>query len=423
MTRRKWQWLFWLTGLGLAAWWLRPSDRGAAHDAYFARLNQLLRQAGQGRPVLVLDLDRLDHNLALLRAHIQPPRYYRVVAKSLPSLPLLQYIFEKTGSRQAMVFHEPAIHILAATFPNIDLLLGKPMPVQAVEHFYATFATSSAFDPAKQLQWLVDSPERLAQYAALAASRQVSMQVNIEIDVGLHRGGLRHPQELPSMLSVIAASPWLKFSGLMGYDAHVASAPTPLATVQGELQAVLAAYNAFVAAGKAAQPTWFEAPLTLNGAGSKTYKLYKPEDILNDLAVGSALVKPSDFDVPTLVDHQPALYIATPVLKKLAGTKIPYLEFAAPLMKWWNPNLAMTYFIYGGGWLADYVSPQGLQDNSIYGFSTNQAIVNASGATQLEVDDYIFLRPKQSEQVMQMFSEILAIRAGQIVARWPTMGF
>ena len=61
--------------------------------------------------------------------------------------------------------------------------------------------------------------------------------------------------------------------------------------------------------------------LTLNAAGSPTYTLWgNVEGIANELSIGSGFVKPLDFDLPSLANHRPALYIATPVLKSSAGT-------------------------------------------------------------------------------------------------------
>lgn len=402
---------------------LRPRDDGHAYSEYFADLNRLLRREGQGRPVLVLDLDRLDGNLRIVNETLRSPRGFRVVAKSLPSLPLLRYVFERSNTRRAMVFHEPSIRELALAFPDSELLLGKPMPIQAARHFYASFPTDAAFSPARQLQWLVDDEARLAQYADFAAESRIAMRVNLEIDVGLHRGGLRDPGQLRAVFERIEASPWLTFSGFMGYDAHVASAPPVLSSVGSALEDVRGRYRAFVDEGRRLRPDWFTPTTTLNGAGSKTYMLYKADDPLNDLALGSGLVMPTDFDVPTLTRHQPALFIATPVLKVNAGTTIPYLESLTGAFSWWNPNWQRSYFVYGGGWLADFVAPTGLRDNAIYGFSTNQAIVNGSAATALNVDDHVFLRPRQSEQVMQMFGEILAVRGGEVVERWPAMAW
>ena len=66
-----------------------------------------------------------------------------------------------------MVFHQPFLNQVAAHFPQADVLLGKPMPVVAAHNFYRQFA-GGGFDPAQQLRWLLDTPERVTQYDELA---------------------------------------------------------------------------------------------------------------------------------------------------------------------------------------------------------------------------------------------------------------
>lgn len=399
---------------------LKPADEGAPYDPYFAALNEELKASGPGRPVLVLDLDRLDHNLDILMSHIRPPKAYRVVTKSLPSVDLIRYICDRTGTSRAMAFHQPFLNVLAKELPEADILLGKPMPVRAVETFYDRLGGDAAFDPSRQLQWLVDSHERLVQYESLAGERGLRMRINVEIDVGMHRGGLSRPEELGPILEAIRkASGRLEFVGFMGYDAHVAHAPSLLSSPAKALDNVLESYQTFIDFGRTRFPALFAGGLTFNGAGSKTYRLYDHETIVNDLAAGSGLVKPVDFDVPTLADHLPALFIATPVLKKSAGTRIPFIELLSPLITWWDPNRARTFFIYGGRWMAETVSPAGLKLNTVYGLSSNQQILNGSDRIEAGVDDHVFLRPTQSEAVMLQFGDIVIIREGKIVDRWP----
>ena len=104
-------------------------------------------------------MDRLDRNLALLTSVIKPPLSFRIVVKSLPSVRLVRYIMEKTGTKKLMVFHQPDVSLLAAEFGgDIDILLGKPMPVSAVREFYRGFTGRSGFNPAAQVQWLADTP-------------------------------------------------------------------------------------------------------------------------------------------------------------------------------------------------------------------------------------------------------------------------
>jgi len=127
-------------------------------------------------------------------------------------------------------------------FPDADILLGKPLPVAAAAQFYRDY--QAPFNPAKQLHWLIDTPERLKQYLNLAQQQQLSLQVCIELDVGLHRGGVDNDTALFEMLSCIRQHPQqLSFSGFMGYDAHVAKLPRIFGTPDQILAKSLAIYQ------------------------------------------------------------------------------------------------------------------------------------------------------------------------------------
>ncbi len=403
---------------------IKPSDRGASYTRYFAALNADLKKEGPGRPVILVDMDRLDRNLALLTSLIKPPLSYRIVVKSLPSVRLVRYIMEKTGTKKFMVFHQPDVSLLAEEFGgDIDILLGKPMPASAVREFYRGFTGRTGFNPAAQVQWLADTPARVNQYRSLAAERNISMKISVEIDVGPHRGGIATMADLDEALDAIAASGGsLVFSGFMGYDVHAGSAPAVFSgrerAIRSAFDETMERYRAFYDHAKKKYPALFTGALTLNSGGSHTYRLFDGTGPVNDISVGSGLVKPSDFDTVLLKDHEEALYVATPVLKKLDGTTIPFLEKLSWLWSAWDPNMQRTYFIYGGEWRAAYCSPSGLQRNSLYGMSTNQAIVNGSARTGIGVDDYIFLRPTQSEGIMREFGDIVLVRGGKIADRW-----
>jgi D-serine deaminase-like pyridoxal phosphate-dependent protein len=270
------------------------------------------------------------------------------------------------------------------------------------------------------LQWLIDTHERLAQYRQLARERSTRMRINIELDVGLHRGGISEAQGLRPLLETIAGDPeHLIFTGFMGYDPHISRSEKLFIPVRKAFDRVLKRYAGFIGYLKSEFPEMYSDSLTFNGAGSPTYAYYENVDLLNDISVGSALLKPRNFDLDSLVDHQPAMFIATPVLKKLQGVNIPFLEFAAPLMRKLKRSWGTTLFIYGGYWKAVPHSPAGLATNSLYGRSTNQEMLNAPENIAVDVDDYIFFRPTQSESVMLQFGDLLVVRGGEIVDRWP----
>lgn len=413
-----------LTLAGTASW-LRPSSADGGHGPYFQGLDDTLRQHGPYQPRLIIDRQRLLANIDLLSQQLAGQFNYRIVTKSLPSLPLLKLVMARTGTRRLMVFHQPFLNQVASALPDADVLLGKPMPVKAARQFYHDLPAASpgSFEPAHQLQWLIDSPERLAQYDQLAAELGLQLRINIEIDVGLHRGGIRAPAELVPMLNHIEQSPRLSFAGFMGYEPHIVKAP---GSVTWRRDQAMARYQGFV---DQAEQTLGRSirNLTLNTGGSTTYTLYRDQHerfAANEIAAGSALVKPTDFDLPTLADHQPAAYIATPVLKVVEPPEIPGIPGLGRLMGWWNPNRHKAVFIYGGDWKAVAESPAGLSPNPIYGRSTNQEMLNGSAALALQPDDWVFLRPSQSERVFLAFDGIDSYDGNDRRSHehWPVLG-
>lgn len=410
-----------LLGLGalglLGGWALRPSDSGQPHAPYFAALNQLLRRQGGGLPLLVVDLDRLDHNAELLAQQLGNQLPLRLVAKSLAATGLLEYLAKKLGTQRFMVFHQPQINQLALSFPQADLLLGKPLPSAAALRFYQQLPQGSAFVPATQLTWLIDSPLRLQEYAALANALGQPLQIAFEIDIGLARGGFATPADLAAALTWLRNTPnQLRVRGLMGYDAHLAHPPFWTDQHRAFAQST-ARYRAFISRAATFSELWPQQPL-LNGAGSLTYALHTRLDTpLNEVAVGSALLKPSDFDNESLSPQQAALWIASPVLKALAG-QLPFLDDAHTLLQRWNRNRQQAYYLYGGQWPATPISPAGLSYDALYGRSANQERLIGSAGTGLQVDDWVFLRPQRSEGLFELFNQLYLLRNGRLVGSW-----
>jgi D-serine deaminase-like pyridoxal phosphate-dependent protein len=385
-----------------------PHARGLApasgHDAYFSGLNDLLKRDGPGHPVMLLDAARINHNLDQIIKSVGRDKQYRVVVKSLPSVPLLKHVTERAKTNALMVFHQPFLNTIADTFSSADVLIGKPMPVQAARSFYKK-QRNKKFNSAKQVQWLIDSQERLLQYQALARELGVNMGINFEIDVGLHRGGLAQPEALSAALEVIEADPkHLQLRGLMGYEPQLTGLKADLN--HPSVREVLKIYRGFIDRVKAKGHD--VEKLTLNGAGSHTLKIYERDQTMNDLSAGSGVVMPTDFDTHHLRGNQPGLFIATPILKRYS--KNPVMPNPPELME-------RIYYIYGGYWKAKMVSPTQIGD-PIYE-STNQSPIATSSKVDLQVDDYMFLRPTQSEFVMLQFGDLRVVEDGQLSSRWP----
>lgn len=383
---------------------------------YFNTLTKSLHEVGISHPVLIIDLDRLDQNIDILLRHLPEGMGYRIVAKSLPVPKLISYLREKSGTDRLMTFNLPMLLDLIEVMPDAEHLIGKPLPARAFQEFLNTAPPNSFV----KVHWLIDTHERFDQYTAIAQDAGVNAHIIIELDVGLHRGGFEPGTHLKRLLLKLRSSNMLNFKGFMGYEPHVASIPRAFGL---QARAMKSAWAKYTAALDLAHDIFGSATvksIVRNAAGSPTYRLYTDTLIANEVAVGSALVKPTHFDTELLKPFMPASFIATPVLKSVGPTQIPALEFTDGIRRLVSPGTAHTIFIHGGNWLADPVYPAGMRYNKTFGRSSNQEMLNGSKSLSIAPDDFAFFRPHQSEAVFLQFGDIVVIRGHKVVDRWPT---
>jgi D-serine deaminase-like pyridoxal phosphate-dependent protein len=382
-------------------------------DAYFSRLSEALRSANIYRPCLVLDLERLDANIAVVKAKLGAGLRLRIVDKSLPCLPLLAHLGEAFGTDLFMTFHLPISAAVLERFPAADLLLGKPMPVGGVRH---ALTAGSVADPAQRsrIVWLIDTDERLASYGRLAEELGVDLRVCFEVDVGLHRGGYPNPAALKAALKTLASYPRLECRGIMAYEAHIGHIPSLFGGPKAALKRTKRLFGRFAACLAPNQRA------ILNLGGSSTALLYDRSVGANEICMGSAFVLPSDFDVPSLSGLEPAALIATPILK-VVDAQVPGLDGRSWVLQKLGLFTRRGCFLYGGKWMAKPLYPPGMKPDKTIGFSTNQQFMALPDDTQAKPDDYAFLRPTQSEFMLQQFGPIVVYSGGAIVDRWPVL--
>ena len=388
----------------------------AAHTEYFSTVQKALNRAGLAEPVLVIDRPRLDANIRQLKTMLPADMGFRIVAKSLPCGPLLAHIASRAKTDRLMSFNTAMALQMLDLMPKFDQLMGKPLPAVAVSTLFDALPRRKRAAAARQIQFLVDTPTRVLQMQKLARGQKLRLRVNLEIDVGLHRGGMEPGAALGTMLDALAATPDLELTGLMGYEPHLSKIPKKAGwrnrARKGASAVFMAARGQLVARHTAAEI----ANMTFNMAGSPTFALYTSTTHANEISAGSALIKPSDFDLPILKAFQPAAFIATPALKVSQGTRMPAFEYTDnPLSM---PQPGKTIFIHGGYWMAHPVFPGRLKNSALFGRSSNQEMLVGPTRTDLAVDDFVFLRPTQSEAVFLQFPKIAVFDGRRIADIW-----
>ncbi len=402
----------------------------APDDERFAALNAELKSRAGGRESALVDLDAVEHNLKLVGATLGSKFALRLVTKSLPSIQLLEHMMIAACTNRVMAFCEGMVRDLLCRYGrDVDILLGRPATVEAAARTFATLDTRSAgaSNPAGGVHWLIDTVERMREYSTLADERGSAIQVCVEIDVGLRRGGALDEEELVSMLSVIDESSHLQLTGFMGYDGHVPFAPTG-ASPDREFDSVQRRYADFVSAAREAFPALFEGPMIYNSGGSRTYHRFT-DDLdtpVNDIAMGSGFFYPMNFANLQENRLRRATFLASPVLKRIDPAEIPFAQGFLPGLAEDDPDLEVSFYLVGGGFPGDVVHPEGLVPNEVTSTSegvnnliSNQAQWLGSRELPLEVGDFVFYHPWEGDGV-RWLSRLDVFRQGELIAQWST---
>jgi hypothetical protein len=406
----------------------KPHKVKSEYQPYFARLNTALKEKRGGESTGIIDLDRLDSNIHFVCTKLGNGYKLRLVTKSLPSLELLKYMMAKANTNRLMVFSEPYIAEILNTFDadSVDLLLGKPLPSDALPRLSVCKGWNT-------INWLVDTKERLNEYLAFAKKDSTHLKLSLEIDVGLHRGGFENTKEFTEAIEIIRQnSQYLELTGLMGYDGHVPFVPFYINkenAVKRAFDDVQRSYGQFVHELRKHYDAKAIGSMTFNSGGSHTYFRYPDYKgtPVNDIAMGSGFLAPQQFGDVIELGHQPALFLSSPVLKKIESSKLPHAEKLTALVYLWDPNLKISYFMLGGGWPGEPVAPAGLRKNYLWdendlGYTNllpNQSIIGSSDQNDLHVGDFVFYHAWEGDGMLS-FKKVVLYRQSGIVGEWET---
>ncbi|TIR65075.1 MAG: DSD1 family PLP-dependent enzyme, partial [Mesorhizobium sp.] len=129
---------------------------------------------------------------------------------------------------------------------------------------------------------------------------------------------------------------------------------------------------------------------------------------------------PRDFDTPGLDGFRPAAFIASPILKALDPV-LPGPAAISRTLKALGLFPKKGCYLYGGKWMAEPVFPEGMKPNGLIGLSSNQQFMGLPAGAEVKPGDYAFLRPTQSEAVLQHFGSLAVFAGGRIVESWPVL--
>ena len=392
---------------------------GVPNGDYFKQIGADLAAAGFGAPQIFIDLDRLDANADAIVGEVGSDRF-RLVEKSLPSLELLSYIQKRTRVDRLMVLHLPFLPAILTAFPVADILIGKLQPTNEVKQFFQSLAEADRPAAAARVRFLVESRTRLEELVALANTLSLTLQVGVEVDGGLHRGGVRRPAELPDVLDGFVENPGpVRFAGMLGYDGHITAAPGGPGleeyTARGAYSGFVKTFESFISVLKSDFPTLWRDDLIFNSGGTETYALHHGGPA-NDVAAGGGMLRPASYGNLFIKALQPALFVATPVLQHFDTFELPFGPAQSTQLYDGNQSFSMV----GGGWPMQFVWPTGIQPAPIESdpdganIVCNQSLMIGPNSPAIGPGDWVFAHARKSD-LLFVFENIRLVRNGRLV--------
>ncbi|SRR6266508_459009 len=261
--------------------------------------------AALATPCLIVDVAALTRNLRRAANHVAGTRVkLRPHFKAHKCTALLRRQLEAGGcSGVTCATAAEALVLAEADFD--DILVAN----QIVDrHALATLAAAAG---RAHVTVAVDSHVHVGLLQRLAAKEGVDLDVLIEVDVGLHRGGLPpRSADLLSLAVAVAHAPGLSFAGLQGYEGHAVF----VADRAKRRRLVNAAANVLEHERDRLAAAGFPCRL-ISGGGTGTFELAIEAGVHDEVQAGSYPL----MDVRYLTLHlmfEPALYCLASVISR-----------------------------------------------------------------------------------------------------------
>jgi D-serine deaminase-like pyridoxal phosphate-dependent protein len=345
-------------------------------------------------PALILDLNAFERNLKCLQNAVSRAGVrLRPHAKShkCPEIALRQIQAGAVGICCQKV-SEAAVFVDAGV-PDVFItnqVVGEKKVAHALD-----LATRA------RIGVLVDDEDQISAFARASAERQVSIDVYLEIDVGMGRCGVVSIERAVAMAQQIDTAPYLNFMGLQCYHGSAQHYRLP-----EERQQAIAAVCAKAAAAKAAIEDVGIRVERISGAGTGSVMLESNSKLFNEVQAGSYILMDRDYATnqrdPDDLPFEHALFVKTAILSHPtanravvdAGLKASSVDSGMPVV-WQRSD-------------AKYIKA-----------SDEHGVLELTANSTLKLGDYVMLVPGHCDPTVNLYDEIIGVRGERVEVIWP----
>jgi D-serine deaminase-like pyridoxal phosphate-dependent protein len=374
---------------------------------------------GNGDPLALLDLAALDRNIATIAAFAAGRGWAaRPALKAFRCPRLSSYVLGRLPQPRGMVFDLGEADELARIGPpGLDLMMGwVPAPAELERFLMGRPSTKKPH----RIRLLVDGVESARDLTRLAATtrRPLPLDVALDLDSGMGRGGIDSKDEMAAVLQVLrAAGSRVQLGAIVCYDGHASLVPPAAAR-----RIVVEQARSYLRRGLG----WLhelgadligDRALIVNGPGSTSFRQWPEGSEINEISPGNAFVFPSTLDQFDTDGLSNAVVLCAPV------TRITSDSPSLPLTQTTLPgSTQQEVLVKSAAWsaidsIATAIWPEGITSDTLSG-GLNAFVVPKGSRKRGE---HVLFRPVEAWFAIDEFDALHAVREGRHVRTWPTV--
>jgi D-serine deaminase-like pyridoxal phosphate-dependent protein len=345
-------------------------------------------------PALLIDLDRLQHNIALMAGHFKSRGVaWRPHAKAF-KCPAIAHLLRRAGAIGVTVAKVSEAEVMAAG--GIDDILIAHLVVGPRK-----VARLAALQHQADVKVTVDHIDQLPPLGQAAQAAGVSIGVLVDVDIGMKRTGVAGPESALELAQQVSANPSLRFLGLMGYEGStlmIADAEEKRAAITTAIGKLLAARAAVEAAGLPCQ--------IISAGGSGSYQYTADIAGITEIQAGGGIFACRYYtEACKVTGHLPAITVMATVVSRPAadraildiGQKSVSQHQASPVLR-------------------DYPNCR------VANLSAEHAMIVTDSKNVLLIGEKVHVIPGYSDFTFVLHDRAFGFRDGTVYAAWDLLG-
>ena len=345
-------------------------------------------------PILWVDLDVLEQNIALLGDHFkQAGINWRPHTKGI-KVPAIAHKFITAGAMGVTCAKLGEAEVMAAAGIRDILIANEVVGPKKVTRLVN-------LRPHADVKVAVDDETNIAAIGAAAVEKGVEVGVVVDVDTGMGRAGVAPGEEALALSQLAHQTPGVKYRGLMAWEGHTVAMTDPDLKRQAIEKAIGLLTETATMCKEAGLPVDI-----VSGGGSGSYKVTSFLPGMTEIQAGGVAFCDVTYQ-KWGVDTSPALFVRTMVTSRPTPERIIFDAGFKALPAWGDRA----------------PQPIGLDNFENYRTSAEHGTVDLTAPnTTITVGDAFDFMVAYGDFTVFLHDQLYGVRAGVVETIWPILG-